>query len=84
MLFTSMAFSKDLFNEKASLTLNVRDLFNTAKRTMESFTDSYYSNSEFQWRKRSVNLSFTYRFNQKKKRNGRNGGDNGGDDEMEF
>ena len=84
MLFTSMAFSKDLFNEKASLTLNVRDLFNTAKRTMESFTDSYYSNSEFQWRKRSVNLSFTYRFNQKKKLNGRNGGDNGGDDEMEF
>ncbi len=84
MLFTSMAFSKDLFKEKASLTLNVRDLFNTAKRTMESFTDSYYSDSEFQWRKRSVNLSFTYRFNQKKKRNGRNRGDNGGDDEMEF
>ena len=85
MLFTSMAFSKDLFNEKASLTFNVRDIFNTAKRQMESFTDTYYSDAEFQRRMRSFNLAFTYRFNQKKKRSRGNRGENGdGGDDMGF
>ena len=82
MIFTSMALSKDLFKDKASITFNVRDLFNTAKRKMETTTNVYYSISEFQWRQRSFNLSFTYRFNQQKKRERGNGerGNGGGDD----
>ena len=83
MFSANLAFSKDLFNEKASIAFNISDVFNTRKRTMESFTDSYYSNAEFQWRQRSFNMSFTYRFNQKKKR--QQGGQNGnGGDDMEF
>lgn len=80
---TDLAFSKDLFKEKASLAFRISDLFNSRKRMSEATTDTFFSDSEFQWRKRSVNLSFTYRFNQKKQRQrGRNGyGD--GDMEME-
>ena len=74
MFSTSMAFSKDIFKEKASVTFNISDLFNTRKRAMESFTPTFISNSEFQWRQRSFNLAFTYRFNQKKKRQQRQGG----------
>jgi len=65
---TTMAFSKDLFNEKASLAFNVNDLFNSRKRIQTTTTPTFNAESEFQWRERSFNLSFTYRFNQKKKR----------------
>lgn len=76
---TTMAFSKDLFNEKASIAFNVNDLFNSRKRIQETTTPTYTSESEFQWRERSFNLAFTYRFNQKKKRvqSGNYGGDEG-------
>jgi len=75
----SLAFSKDLFKEKASLALNISDLFNSRKRVSETFTPFFENDSESQRRVRSVNLSFTYRFNQKKKRGGerRGGGDEG-------
>ena len=71
---TNLAFSKDIFKDKASLTLNVSDLFNARKR--ESTTFLYdadgdlqsINNGTFQWRERQISLSFTYRFNQKKKR----------------
>ena len=74
---TNMAFSKDLFNEKASLSLSINDLFNTQRRNLESTTPTFYSDSYFRWRVRSYTLSFTYRFNQKKKRSQRNGFGNG-------
>ena len=62
-----MAFSKDLFKQKASLTFSINDLFNTQRRNLESTTPTFYSNSYYRWRVRSYNLSFTYRFNQEKK-----------------
>ncbi|GMN05396.1 outer membrane beta-barrel family protein [Croceitalea sp. MTPC5] len=78
----SLAFSKDLFKEKASLAFNVSDVFNSRKRRSETITPSFVNNSEFQWRERSFNLTFTYRFNQKKDRNGnRNRDDDGGGEE---
>ncbi|WP_438423813.1 TonB-dependent receptor domain-containing protein [Aquimarina macrocephali] len=78
----NFAFSKDLFKEKASLTFNVSDVFNSRKRTSTSTTTTFISDNEFQWRERSFNLSFTYRFNQKKKRQRSQRGNNG-DEEFE-
>ncbi|MEM6686282.1 MAG: TonB-dependent receptor [Bacteroidota bacterium] len=78
----NLAFSKDLFNEKASLALNVSDVFNSRIRRSEAFTDTFFSESEFQWRVRTVNLAFTYRFNQKKKQ--QRGGRQNFDDEGGF
>ncbi|MGG6232144.1 TonB-dependent receptor domain-containing protein [Tenacibaculum sp. SDUM215027] len=74
MFMANIALSKDLFKEKASLVLNVSDLFNSRKR--ESTTYLYDDNGllktindgSFQWRERQITLSFTYRFNQNKKR----------------
>jgi len=83
MLFTNLAFSKEVIKDKADLSLNVRDLFNTGKRVSETRTDNVFTYSEFQFRQRSINLSFLYRFNQKKnQRQGnrqRGGDDDGGD-----
>jgi len=64
---SNMAFSKDVFKEKASISFNVNDIFNTQRRNLESTTPTFYSDSDYRWRVRSYNLSFTYRFNQKKK-----------------
>ncbi len=82
-LFTNLAFSKDILNENATIGFNVNDVFNSSKR--QSFTRSvgFLSDSEFQWRVRSVNLSFTYRFNEKKKRERGNRGGGDGDDDFE-
>ena len=76
---SNMAFSKDLFKEKASLSFNINDLFNTQRRNLESTTPTFYSHSYYRWRVRSYNLSFTYRFNQKKKGPQRGGFGNGFD-----
>ncbi len=63
----SFAASKDLFNERASLSLNLSDLFNSSisrrNTLLPDFLEQYF---EFQWREPQLNLSFVYRFNQKK------------------
>ena len=84
MFSANLAFSKDLFKEKASLALNISDLFNTRRRETETFTPSFSGESEFQWRQRSYNLTFTYRFNQKKKRDYRQRNFNDEDGGEEF
>ncbi|MGV6832525.1 MAG: TonB-dependent receptor domain-containing protein [bacterium] len=77
-----LAFSKDIFKDKGSIAFNVSDLLNTRRRMSEAFTPTFQGESEFQWRVRTFNLSFTYRFNQKKKpERGNYGG--GGDFEFE-
>ena len=77
----NLAASKDLFNEKASISLNFSDVFNSriSRRTtnITGFLDQY---SEFQWREPQFRVSFVYRFNQKKERFKPQREDNGGDD----
>lgn len=80
---TNLAFSKDLFKERASISFNISDVFNSRKRIMTSTTSTFFSESEFQWRERSFNLSFTYRFNMKKQRE-RSGREDMGDEDMMF
>jgi outer membrane receptor protein involved in Fe transport len=80
----NLAFSKDVFKDKGTLSLNVSDVFNSRKRIMETnipnFINSY---AEMQWRVRQVTLSFTYRFNKPKNerdRQPRRNQDEGGGD----
>ena len=82
MLSVNLAFSKDILKEKGTLSLSVSDLFNSRKRKSESFTPTTYSIGEFQWRERQIRLNFTYRFNQKKKRERQGNYNGGGQEEM--
>lgn len=85
MLSVDMALSKDIMGDNGTFGLNVSDLFNTRKRKSFTSTDSFSSESEFQWRGRTVNLSFTYRFNQSKQQRQRSQrGTRGMDDEGGF
>ncbi|WP_333600990.1 TonB-dependent receptor domain-containing protein [Flavobacterium sp.] len=62
----NLAFSKDVLKDKATVALNVNDLFNSRKRISETSLETLNSYSEQQWRQRQINLSFTYRFNNVK------------------
>lgn len=78
--------NRDILKNKGTLTLSVRDLFNTRKYRGTSEGEFFIQESEFQWRSRQVNLSFTYRINQKKERGRRDRGrgDYGGGEDMDF
>ncbi|WP_179315444.1 TonB-dependent receptor domain-containing protein [Winogradskyella undariae] len=78
-----LAFSKEILNKKATISVNVRDLLNSRKYQSVTTTDFYSRYSEFQWRQRQVNVSFIYRFNQMLNNKERSSRRNGGDD-MEF
>lgn len=74
MYALDLGVSHNFWNGNATLAFNVRDVLNTRKRQYETFADSFYSYSEFQWHPRMMQLTFSYRFNQDKKdRKGRPG-----------
>lgn len=82
----NLAFSKDVLKDKATITLNVNDVFNGRKRIMETYLPGVLSSrAEMQWRVRQVTLSFTYRFNKaKNEREKQPKRMNDGGGEMEF
>ncbi|MVX36727.1 outer membrane beta-barrel family protein [Myroides sp. LoEW2-1] len=65
-LSANLALSKDIIKDKATITFNINDIFDSRKREMDTNLPQTFSHSEMQWRGRQINLSFTYRFNQKK------------------
>ena len=75
-----LGWSKDFLNKSMTLTISVRDVFNSRRRNSVSLFDEFADRSEFQWRSRVATVTASYRINQKKKRGGRqSGGDlNGG------
>lgn len=67
MYGVDLSLSKDLFNDNATITASVRDLFNTRSFRSTSFGENFFMESKFRWGVRSVNVSFSYRFNQSKR-----------------
>ena len=82
VLSANLAFSKDILKDKATIALNVSDLFNSRKRITETNLPSVSSYSEMQWRERQINLSFTYRFNKQKNERERQPRREGGEEEF--
>ena len=58
-----IGLSKLLFKEKASLTLNMKDIFNTWVWHIQKQGDAFIQKIERQARTPQFNMSFTYRFN---------------------
>src|SRR5690606_15820107 len=79
----NLAFSKDVLKDKATIALSIQDVFNSRKRIYDTYIPGRLeSHSEMQWRPRSINLSFTYRFNKpKNERERQQQRDNDGGDE---
>ena len=75
-----LAFSKEIFKDNATVSLNIRDVFNSRVRRSLTTTEFFSRDRESQWRQRQINLSLIYRFNQQKKRQRERGNDDNGDD----
>lgn len=80
-----MALSKDILQDRGTLSLNVRDVFNSRRHRETNFGENFVSEVDMQWRPRTITLSFSYRINQQKKRErGERGDDYGSDEGMEM
>jgi outer membrane receptor protein involved in Fe transport len=84
VLAANLAFSKDFLKEKATITLNINDVFNSRKRISETNLATLNSYNEMQMRVRQINLTFTYRFNvqkseKEKEKRPKGGSDDNGD-----
>lgn len=80
-----LALSKDILNDKATISFNANDLLNSRKRMSETFIQgSFDAYSEFQWRERQFVLSFIYRFNRQKTKDRNERKDNFDNNEQDF
>ncbi|MEM9884428.1 MAG: TonB-dependent receptor [Bacteroidota bacterium] len=74
ILSTDLGLSKDILKNNGTITLSVRDLFNSRKYRYLIEEEGFVSENVFQWRVRQTTLTFNYRLNQKKQRGGRGRG----------
>lgn len=72
-----LGWSKDILQKKGTISLTVRDLFNTRYRRSYTSGENFDSFSQFQWRERQITLSFEYRLNQQKRPSRGKGGPSG-------
>jgi outer membrane receptor protein involved in Fe transport len=79
---------KQFLNKTLSVSLNVRDIFNTRKRKSEIEDVNFYQKSETYWSGRMINLNLTYSFGnmkfQRKEKLMENGNGNGNEMEVDF
>ena len=83
----SGALNKPIFNDKATLSFRVSDIFNSSRRKSTTETADFRNYTEFQWRQPSYVFTFTYRINERKmgkRRNNRRGSLNDGGEESDF
>lgn len=59
-----LSLSKSIWDDNARVNLNVRDLLNSRIYRGTTYGENFYRESEFQWRRRQVTLSFTYYLNK--------------------
>ena len=83
----SGALNKPIFNDKATFSFRVSDIFNSSRRKSTTETADFRNYTEFQWRQPSYVFTFTYRINEHKmgkRRSNRRGSLNDGGEESDF
>lgn len=80
MYWWDIGLSMDVLKGKGTLTFSAKDLLNSRRRRWEINTPELVSTNDFQWRARQFVVSFAYRLNQKKKREGGRNADGMNDD----
>ncbi|MEK7253426.1 MAG: outer membrane beta-barrel family protein [Bacteroidota bacterium] len=78
--YADLGVSLDVLKNNGTLTLSVRDVFNTRRRRSVSRGEDFFTESNFK-RARQATLTASYRLNQQKKREDEQGGEerNGGE-----
>ncbi len=68
MAYLDVALSRDILKNNATITLNVSDVFNTRRHRHVTEGTTFYTYNDGQWRRRQINLTFSYRLHQQKKK----------------
>jgi ferric enterobactin receptor len=66
LYYFDLSMSKDVLNGKGTVFLNMLDIFNTRKMRTIIKGENFYTEGNFQYRRRQVNLTFSYRIRQAK------------------
>ncbi len=66
LYYADFSISKDVFNGRGTINFNVLDVFNTRRIRSISEGVNFYTDSNFQGRRRQFNLTFNYRIKQAK------------------
>ncbi len=66
LFYADFAASKDVLKGKGTITLNVMDVFNSRWVRTISEGENFYTDSNFQFRRRQINLTASYRIRQSK------------------
>ncbi|MBP6828521.1 MAG: TonB-dependent receptor family protein, partial [Saprospiraceae bacterium] len=73
--YLDLAISRDVLNNNGTITLNISDVFNSRRFRFVSEGDNFYTDNDFQWRARQINLTFSYRLHQQKKKSDKKQGE---------
>lgn len=85
--FMNIGLKRQFLDKKLSLAFNVRDILNTNKRNMETWSDSFHQVSKTTRNGRTFNLNASYSFGNNNNKNNKKGGKDGKsgfDDDMNF
>ncbi len=66
LYYADLSMSKDIIKGKGTLVFNVLDIFNSRRLRSITRGANFYSESDFQNRRRQINLTFNYRIRQAK------------------
>jgi iron complex outermembrane recepter protein len=79
----NLGLRRNVLNNRATVSLNISDVFNTRKFAMETQNADFYQQREFFRESRVLNLSFTYRFRDFRDRAGSDRNQNGIDGDID-
>ncbi|TVQ90498.1 MAG: TonB-dependent receptor [Bacteroidetes bacterium] len=79
----NIGMRRNVFNNQGTISLNISDVFNTRKFSLETNGDSFFQEREFYRESRVLTLSFTWRFRDYRDRNGSRNGGNGYEGDMD-
>lgn len=66
LFYTDLSMSKDIFKGKGTINFNVLDVFNSRRARSIIKGSTFFTESDFLWRKRQINLTLSYRIRQSK------------------
>ncbi|MBC7827370.1 MAG: TonB-dependent receptor [Chitinophagaceae bacterium] len=66
LYYADFSMSKDVFKGKGTMNFNVLDVFNTRKMRTITNGSNFYTDANFQNRRRQINLTLSYRIRQAK------------------
>ncbi|HOY12388.1 MAG TPA: TonB-dependent receptor [Saprospiraceae bacterium] len=69
--YLDIGFNKDILDGKATVTFNVSDVFNTRRNRFIAEGENFFTEGNFQGRRRQINLTLNYRIKQAKGKSGK-------------